>query len=169
RECHHQILVLQGRTERITRGDRPELCRFSVWADNPGQQPPIGAEGCCPDPASQVSVPSLCAGGYVPQLSGAVVSSNQAGCAIGTESDTKGFAPGIAEWFSNAFADLLAGGGVPELDGAVRISRQKRLSVCRDGYGPNLCVVPHDRPQRVDPCSPVPQVRPGERSQFTRI
>src|SRR5207244_2749223 len=52
--CTNHILVLQASTKRLTRGDRPKLCPFSLslGADDPDQQPPIGAKGCCPDPAS---------------------------------------------------------------------------------------------------------------------
>ena len=52
--CKNQAPMLQWWTERLTRGDRPKLCPFSLslGADDPDQQPPIGAKGCCPDPAS---------------------------------------------------------------------------------------------------------------------
>ena len=143
-QSQNQAPLLQSWTERLTRSDRPKLCPFSLGfslgADDRDQQPPIGAKGCFADPASKLSLPSLFAGGYVPQMSGAIGTSGQAGFPIGTKGHTKLIATRTREWLSDVLADAVTGSRVPELDGAVRISDKEGFPVWREGRGPKpLC------------------------------
>ena len=87
-----QVLVLQA----VGRGDGPwrptEAVPILLGSRRPLSALPVGAQGCCPDPASELSLPSHRAGGDVPQPRRAVGASGQARFAIGTEGHAEGIA-----------------------------------------------------------------------------